>query len=128
MATEQYSDLDFKIRILSSTGDVSKVTNESSINQALYSLFNTKKGERRFNPSFGTSIPALLFEPLDTITGEAILQDLRNNLWIWEGLRIEIIQLNVNVNHKQQQYDIFLAYRIKNTQKTGTLEFVLEKV
>lgn len=127
MTDIQYSDLDFKLRKISSSGDVYKVTNETAINQALLSLFNTNPGERVFNPEFGCGIRNLLFEPLDKLTANSILDDLKSSIFIWEP-RIQLTELSIKVDYDNSSYNVFIEYQIINTLKTGTLEFTLKKV
>ena len=122
-----YSDLDFKLRRISSTGDVNKVTNEAAINQALLSLFKTTKGERVFNPTYGSNIKSLIFEPLDTLTAERIASDIKLSVRIWEP-RIELVELAITVDNDLALYRILLEYQILNTLLKGTLNFILEKV
>lgn len=122
-----YSDLDFKLRRISSSGDVNKVTNESAINQALVSLFSTTKGERLFNPNYGSNIKRLLFEPLDTLTAERLADDIKLGIRIWEP-RIELTELAITVDHDDSLYKILIEYQILNTLLKGTLNVTLEKV
>lgn len=125
---ENWSDIDFKMRKISSSGDVQKVTNENSINQSLRSLFNTRIGERRHNPTYGTNSQALLFEPLDAITAREIIEDIKYATTIWEGSRVKITTANISVLYELQQYKIDIEYDILSTTDTGTLEFVLQKI
>jgi phage baseplate assembly protein W len=127
MAEVVYSDIDFKFRILPSSGDLNLVTEEKAINQSLISLFFTKKGERMNNPEFGTGIPFLQFEPLDRLTGQEIATEIQNAVSIWEGNRITLKNLEVTIKRNDNSYRIFLEYIIKITAETGSLEFFLEK-
>ena len=94
---KRYSDLDFKFKKLAS-GDVNKVYDENAINQSLTSLFNTLPGERFFNLNYGSNIPALLFEPFDALTANTLLTELRDAIKIWEDVRIEIVDLEVEMD------------------------------
>jgi len=128
MTTETYSDLDFKLRKVSSTGDFSKVINESAINQSLISLFNTRRGERFFNLSYGSGIADLLFEPMDRTTAESLATEIQDSIQIWEGTRIDVTELEIEMDLDNQLYNIFLAYKILNTQKTGSIELILKRI
>lgn len=122
-----YSDIDFKWRRLSASGDLNKVTNENAINQSLLSLFNTTRGERVFNPGYGSNLKRLLFEPLDTFTGQSVLDELKQTVSVWEP-RIKLTELNVEVDYDNSAYNIYLQYQIVNTTTIGTLSFTLEKI
>jgi phage baseplate assembly protein W len=53
----------------------------------------TRKGERVYMPNFGTSIPDLVFEPLDNITVDLIKEELLTV--IKHDPRVDLINLNV---------------------------------
>ena len=123
--TKIYSDLDFKWRKLTS-GDVSKVFDEDAINQALQSLFNTIRGERFFNLTYGSRLPFLLFEPFDALTAQSIVEDIQQSTSVWEP-RIEITDLDVDLDHDKQIYNVTLVYKILSTTEIGVFETILEK-
>lgn len=120
-----YSDLDFRLRKLTS-GDMSKVFDETAINQALLSLFNTIKGERFFNPTYGSSLPFLLFEPFDSLTAQTIVNDIQESVRVWEP-RVKITDLDIDLDHDKQIYSLTLVYKIKSTTEIGVFETILEK-
>lgn len=126
--TEYYSDLDFRLKKIPSTGDVNKVINSDAINQSLYSLFNTRRGERVFNPSYGTNIPRLLFDPLDSLTAKEISDEIQLSLTTWEGSRIRIISFDIVTNYDTSSYEIYIEYQIVNTQNVSSFQFTLQKV
>ena len=123
-----YSDIDMKLRKVSGSNDISKVTDDSAINQSLLSLLNTSQGERLFNLKYGTKIKKLLFEPMDILTANRLIQEIENAILNWESSRIHILDLKLNINYDTQAYDVSLEYQILNTQKTGLFEIVLQKV
>lgn len=123
--TKIYSDLDFKWRKLTN-GDVSKVFDEAAINQALLSLFNTIKGERFFNLTFGSRLPFLLFEPFDSLTAQRIVEDIQESVRVWEP-RVEITDLDIDMDFDKQIYTVTMVYRIKSTTEIGLFETILEK-
>ena len=120
-----YSDLDFRWRKLTS-GDVSKVFDENAINQSLQSLFNTYRGERFFNPTYGSRLPFLLFEPFDSLTAKSIVEDIQDSTRIWEP-RIEITDLDIDLDYNYQVYNVTLVYKILSTTEIGVFETILEK-
>jgi len=53
----------------------------------------TRKGERVYMPTFGTSIPDMLFEPLDDETLETIEDELRT---VFEyDPRVEVLEMSI---------------------------------
>ena len=120
-----FSDLDFKWRKLTS-GDVSKVFDEDAINQALQALFNTTRGERFFNLTYGSRLPFLLFEPFDALTAQSIVDDIQQSISVWEP-RVEITDLDLDLDYDKQVYNITLVYKILSTTEIGVFETILEK-
>ena len=122
--TSKYSDLDMKLRKLTS-GDISKVTDEAAINQSLLSLFNTNRGERMFNPTYGSRLPFLLFEPFDALNAQNIVDDIQQSTLVWEP-RIEITDLDIDLDFDKQIYTVTLVYKILSTTDIGVFETILE--
>lgn len=120
-----YSDLDFRLRKLTN-GDVSKVFDEAAINQSLLSLFSTYRGERFFNPTYGSRLPFLLFEPFDALTARTITEDIQQSTRTWEP-RIEITDLDLDLDYDKQIYTVTLVYKILSTTEIGVFETILEK-
>lgn len=124
---EMFSDIDIKLRKISGYRDVNKSLNEAAINQSLYSLLNTQKGERVFNLNYGCNLRSYLFEPMDEFTAKNILEDIKLAIAIWEP-RVKIIELNIDINYDESAYFIVLEYEILNSKKTGTFELILQKI
>lgn len=53
----------------------SEITDENSLIQNMYACLLTRKGERLFNPDFGTNIESMIFSLSGTIDEEAILKE-----------------------------------------------------
>lgn len=125
---ETYSDLQFNLDKTSGNNDISRVVEEDAINQSIHSLLNTQVGERFFNPGYGTRMKQLLFEPLSYGTAKTLLSEIEYIINIYEGGRVSIKELNININRTDKSYEIFLEYEMKNTGKIGKFEFVLKKI
>lgn len=52
-------------------------TTANAVKSDLILLLTTKKGERWYNPDYGTNLITYLFEPNDTITHDDIINDLK---------------------------------------------------
>lgn len=110
-----------------SSGDTSPVYNESAINQSLMTLFLTGKGERFFNPTYGTNIRNLLFEPFDTSTANQIATEIEDAVNFYENSRIELTNVNIIVDFDNSAYRVLVEYRIKSTTETGSLNLIVPK-
>lgn len=59
----------------------------------------TKQGERVMMPTFGTQIPEMTFEPLDTETVNIVVEEVRRVLDF--DPRVEILELDVRPEYDQ---------------------------
>jgi phage baseplate assembly protein W len=121
-----YSDLNLN-PIVNSQGDISTVTNKDCIRQSLKMIVDTARGSRIFLPTYGCRIRGFLFEMFDESTAKRIGEELEETLKNHEP-RIEILNLNVNMNWQNTQYDITIVYRLTNTQTVDVQKFSLEKL
>lgn len=76
-----------------------------AIKNNLVNFFSTKKGERVFNPFFGSSIQNILFENIDTISIENLQQIIRDEL----GRYFPFVNLqNLTVNFEDTTNSLFI--------------------
>lgn len=121
-----YTDIKYGFE-RNSAGDISPVYDENSINQSLMTLFMTQKGERFFNLSYGTNIKRLLFEPLDQKTAKDIVTEITDSIQYWEGKRVDIQSITIDIDYDKSQYIIKVTYQIKSTTQLGELTTTLFK-
>lgn len=89
-----------------------RVNDEDSVQQALYNLLRTRKGERVFHPEYGMDIEYLLFE---LITDDVSLElEVRTKQAItkWEP-RVQILSISVTPDPDNNTYELSMYYRIK---------------
>lgn len=89
-----------------------RVDDEDSVQQALYNLLRTRKGERVFHPEYGMDIEYLLFE---LITDDVSLElEVRTKQAItkWEP-RVKILNISVTPDPDNNTYELSMYYRIK---------------
>ena len=70
--SRSYRDLSFTFKINPLRKDLNILKDENAIKRSLLNLFSYRKGEKFFNPTFGSGIPDLLFEPFDFATAGAV--------------------------------------------------------
>lgn len=75
-----------------------ETTRDAIISDILHILV-TKKGERFFNPFFGTSLHELLFEPNDSITTSDVRRELVESLkYTMPNIKVETLEVNRDEN------------------------------
>ena len=109
------------------TNDVVVSKDASAIKQAIVNLLLTNKGERPFNPEYGSDIREYLFEPLDYATSIALKTKIAGVIEKFEP-RIGILELSVYPNEDDNGFDIDLVYEIRGSDEPPTaVEFFLAR-
>lgn len=121
-----FSDLSLN-PIINSQGDISTVTNKESVKQSINMILGTARGSRIFLPNYGSRVKAFLFEPFEESTATRLGAEIEETLKNYEP-RIDILNINVNMDWNTYQYDVTIAYRLKNTQLADIQRFTLEKL
>ena len=85
--------------------------------QDLLNYFNIRKGENLMQPSFGTIIWDMLFEPLDEISQQTISQDISRIVSYDPRLRVS----EVAVNQEENGFLIQLTLVYVPTNQVDTL-------
>ena len=112
--------MSFKFNPLS--GDLIALKNENAIARAVRNIVSTTPGEKLFDPDFGSSVSEILFENVDDIK---IRDEIRSSLSNYEP-RVELIDVEVDPNFDENQFDVLITYRIIGVDiPPSQLEFAL---
>lgn len=123
---QTFKDFNFNFKPHPVTEDLQVVKDGADIKQSIKSLLLTRKGERLFKSDLGTGLSDLLFEPLDFGTAALIRDEIYQVIGTYES-RINILELNVDVNADDNGYDIELEYTIVGrSDLQNNIEFFLE--
>jgi phage baseplate assembly protein W len=91
------------------------------IKQDLINHFHIKKGEKLMNPTFGTIIWDLLFEPLTPLVKELIVKDVTEI--VNSDPRTKVIKTIVTQVDKSIQVEVSLIYLPYNIQENLQFKF-----
>ena len=106
-----FKDLSMSFKFNPLSGDLITLKNENAIARAVRNIVSTTPGEKFFNPEFGSSISEILFENVDDITAVSIQDEIKNCLGNYEP-RVELIDVFVDPNFDENQFDVTITYRI----------------
>ena len=109
--TQSFKDINISLKKHPVTGDLVVSKDASAIKQAIVNLLLTNKGERPFNPDYGSNIRSYLFEPLDYGTAAQIEQSIRSTLAKFEP-RIEVIDIQTYPNYDSNSFSVDMTYEI----------------
>ena len=120
-----FKDLSMSFKFNPLSGDLIALKNENAIARAVRNIVLTTPGEKFFDPDFGSNIGEILFENVDEITAVSIQDEIRNCLNNYEP-RVDLVDVNVDPNFDENQFDVKITYRIVGIDiPPSQLEFAL---
>ena len=123
--SKRFKDLSMSFKYNPLSGDLIALKNENAIARAVRNIVLTTPGEKFFDPDFGSSVSEILFENVDDITAVSIQDEIRNCLNNYEP-RVDLINVDVDPNFDENQFDVKITYRIVGIDiPPSQLEFAL---
>ena len=120
-----YKDLSMSFKSNPLTDDLIGLKNESAIARSIRNLVFTQKGEKFFDPDFGSEVSASLFENIDEVTAITIQDDIEYMIKMHEP-RVKLINVESIPNYDNNQFDVVIVYQIIGQDTPPQeLEFVL---
>ena len=120
-----FKDVSMSFKYNPLSGDLITLSNENAIARAVRNIVSTTPGEKFFDPDFGSSVSEILFENVDDITAVSIQDEIKSCLGNYEP-RVELIDVFVDPNFDENQFDVKITYRIVGVDIPPTqLEFAL---
>ena len=105
--------------------DVNESTKEKVRSQLMHIVF-TPKGQRIRNPEFGTDLIKFIFEPNDSITWEAVKNEVSDSVRRWAtNININNIQIVKNEENEAEIY-VRLDYSVSEGNKVTNDSVVVQ--
>ena len=123
--SKSFKDVSMSFKFNPLSGDLITLKNENAIARAVRNIVLTTPGEKFFDPDFGSNVGEILFENVDDITAVSIEDEIKSSLKNYEP-RVELIDVNVEPNFDENQFDVTISYRIVGIDiPPSQLEFAL---
>ena len=123
--SKSFKDISMSFKFNPLSGDLIALKNENAIARAVRNIVLTTPGEKFFDPDFGSSVSEILFENVDDITAISIEDEIKSSLKNYEP-RVELINVTVDPNFDENQFDVRITYRIVGIDiPPSELEFAL---
>jgi phage baseplate assembly protein W len=89
-----------------------------AIYQSIFNILTTRRGERFFNPQFGSRIDEILFDPLDDITALDLLHEVVQTLETYEP-RVKLDYSNTSIvpNYSENSFDVTISGTILDIEE-----------
>lgn len=108
---------------LESDGRVEEVAYEEDIDQAIFIILGTDRGERVMRPDFGAGLNSFVFEPVNTTTMQLVKTRVEESLIDWEP-RIDLLAVTVAADTSQRnKLTIEVNYRVRATNAVRNLVY-----
>lgn len=120
-----YSDINLYVGTVSNK---ELVYDTDSINQNIFLIITTPIRSKWFRIRYGSNIPAYLFEPMDEMTANRIMREIKTLLSRNDELRVTIESVRVIPNYSIQTYAVEIIYTAPNIDgKPVVFQFGLNK-
>jgi uncharacterized protein len=104
-------------------GQIQRVYHEESIQDAIWLILSTAKGERVMRPDFGCGIHDLVFAVVNNTTLGLVAQQVRQALVLWEP-RIDVLDVQVTPGaDAASTLTVTIAYRVRATNNVFNLVY-----
>ena len=122
-----FKDLSVTFKKHPVTDDLISVKDKSAIAQSITNLLMTKKGERPFQPTLGSGLQDMLFEPLDYGSAAMIKQEIGKCINKYEP-RVRVQKIYCNVDFDNNGYNVEMQYKIVGRDdRPVAVDFFLER-
>lgn len=118
-----YSNFDLELV----KNDLLSHKNEDSVKRSIRNILLTDKGERFFNPTFGSDIRKMLFENFSPSTEQVVADLIKTAIGNHEP-RANVIDVNVSGNPDQNSMYINIVFSVINKAEPVTLELILNRI
>lgn len=122
-----YKDLDLNFGINPVTKDVDKKLGDRAIITAVKNLILLNYFEKPFNPSIGSNVRRLLFEPMDAGTGSLLQKEITLTINNYEP-RVKLRNVYVQADEDNQGYNVTIEFFLINRIEPVTLNLFLERL
>jgi phage baseplate assembly protein W len=104
-------------------GKIAQARYEQRIEESIYLILTTAKGERVMLPDFGCGIHDLVFAPNNTLTRSAVVQNVRQALVTFER-RIDVLEVTAEAADGEPNLLLIrINYRIRANNALGNLVY-----
>ena len=122
-----YSDLTTSLEVHPEKLDLYLEVNEEAVKRSIKNILLTDRGQRLFDPIFGSSIRSLLFENISPQTESALKSAIESAIENFEP-RASLIDVIVQPMPDENAYAVTVAFGIINSPEPIVLELLLNRI
>lgn len=121
-----YSDIDLRFIPQPGTKDIALSYDEQAVIRSIKNLLLTKPYERLFQPTLGSNIDNLLFEPVTPLTASLLRDEITRTINNFEP-RATIASIDIVDYVDQNGYKVSLFFYILNRTEPTGVSLVLKR-
>ena len=106
-----FKDISMSFQSNPLNADLIGLKNENAIARSVRNIVFTLPGEKFFNENFGSRISASLFENIDDITADQIVDEITQSLENYEP-RVKLLLVRAFPNFDNNSFDVLIQYEI----------------
>lgn len=91
--------------------DLIALKNANAIARSVRNIVFTNRGDKPFNPFFGSRVSESLFDVMDSLTAVAIKSEIEESIKSFEP-RVKLQEVKVTPDYDGNQYDVSISYDI----------------
>ena len=125
--SQPYSDFLTDLNPHPVSGDIVKYINENAVIRSIRNLLMTDRFERLYQPTIGTDMRKMLFEPNGDTTAQMITFFVEKTITDFEP-RAKVISVNVIGDEENHRYVVNLVVMVINKQDPISFNITLDRI
>jgi hypothetical protein len=106
-----FKDISMTFQVNPLNFDLIGLKNENAIARSVRNIVFTLPGEKFFDQNFGSRISASLFENMDELGADLIVDEITNSIETYEP-RVKLTTVEAFPNFENNQFDVLIIYDI----------------
>ena len=126
-SNKTYSDLNLNFTKNPATNDVARLTDIEAVKRSVRNLIMTNQFERPFHPELGSSVRALLFEPITPLNA-VLLEDRVREVIINFEPRASVGSVQIFDDIDNNRYKVIINFKVISTSEDVTITEFLQRL
>ena len=126
-SVKKYSDLNLNFTKNPATGDVARLTDIEAVKRSVRNLIMTNQFERPFHPELGSSVRALLFEPITPLNA-VLWEDRVREVIINFEPRASVGSVQIFDDIDNNRYKVIVNFKVISTSEDVTITEFLQRL
>jgi len=124
--SQSFKDVSMSFQINPLTNDLIALTNATAISRSVRNIVFTSRGEKFFNPEFGSGVNRLLFENMDELTAASLRDEIASSIVNFEP-RVSLLDVIVDPLYDENAFNVTISYKIIGADLPAQqVEFILQ--